>query len=170
MCPIKHDTCVGPKARLFFYICFAQSRPRRAPNDSGGPRTTPRSQSWSLGPLGAVPYEYWPRLRDLAVQKCRIVVGTPTKVRPRSDQGPTTVRRRSDHGPTKVRPRSDQGPTKVRPRSDQGPTKVGPESFGTTVRRFVSTVPDILGLVCPSFRPQCGSKSKILGRILQLGT
>ena len=31
--------------------------------------------------------------------------------------------------------------------------------------RFVGTVPDILGLVWPSFRPKSGSKSKISGRI-----
>ena len=33
--------------------------------------------------------------------------------------------------------------------------------------RFVGTVPDILGLVWPSFRPKSGSKSKIPGRILK---
>ncbi len=33
--------------------------------------------------------------------------------------------------------------------------------------RFVGTVPDILGLVLPIFRPKSGSKSKISGRILK---
>ena len=44
--------------------------------------------------------------------------------------------------------------------------EIGPESFGIVVCRFVGTVPDILGLVWPSFRPKSGSKSKISGRIL----
>ncbi len=33
--------------------------------------------------------------------------------------------------------------------------------------RFVGTVPDIVGLVWPSFRPKSGSKSQISGRILK---
>ncbi len=33
--------------------------------------------------------------------------------------------------------------------------------------RFVGTVPDILGLLWPSFRPDSGSKSNISGRILK---
>jgi hypothetical protein len=45
--------------------------------------------------------------------------------------------------------------------------RIGPESFGLVVRRSVGTVPDILGLVWPSFRPKSGSKSKISGRILK---
>ena len=45
--------------------------------------------------------------------------------------------------------------------------EIGPESFGIVVCRFVGTVPDILGLVWPSFRPKSGSKSKISGRILK---
>ncbi len=44
---------------------------------------------------------------------------------------------------------------------------IGPESFGIGVRRFVGTVPNILGLVWPSFRPNSDSKSKIPGRILK---
>ena len=31
----------------------------------------------------------------------------------------------------------------------------------------MGTVPGILGLVCPSFRPKSGSKSKIPGRVLK---
>jgi hypothetical protein len=42
---------------------------------------------------------------------------------------------------------------------------IGPESFGIVVGRFVGTVPDILGVVWPSFRSKSGSKSKIPGRI-----
>ncbi len=33
--------------------------------------------------------------------------------------------------------------------------------------RFVGTVPDILGVVWPSFSPKSGSKSQISGRILK---
>ncbi len=44
--------------------------------------------------------------------------------------------------------------------------EIGPESIGIVVCRFVGTVPDILGLVWPSFRHKSGSKSKIPGRIL----
>ncbi len=44
---------------------------------------------------------------------------------------------------------------------------VGPESVGIVVCRFVGTVPDILGLVWPSFRPKSVLKSKSSGRILQ---
>ncbi len=36
------------------------------------------------------------------------------------------------------------------------------------MRRFVGTVPEILGLVWPSFRPNSGLKSKISGRILKV--
>ncbi len=43
--------------------------------------------------------------------------------------------------------------------------EIGPESFGVVVCRFVGTVPDILGLVWPSFRPKPGSKLKVSGRI-----
>ncbi len=35
------------------------------------------------------------------------------------------------------------------------------------MRQYVGTVPDILGLVWPSFRSKSGSKSKISGRILK---
>ena len=38
---------------------------------------------------------------------------------------------------------------------------------GVVVRWFVGTVPDILGLVWPSFRPKSGPKSQISGRILK---
>ncbi len=44
--------------------------------------------------------------------------------------------------------------------------EVGPESFGLVVRRLGGTVPDIFGLVWPSFRPNSCSKSKISGRIV----
>jgi hypothetical protein len=44
--------------------------------------------------------------------------------------------------------------------------EIGTESLGIVVGRFVGIVPDILGLVWPSFRPNYGSKSKIAGRIL----
>ncbi len=45
--------------------------------------------------------------------------------------------------------------------------EIGPESFGSLVFRSVGTVPDILGLAWPSFRPKSGSKSKIPGGILK---
>ncbi len=45
--------------------------------------------------------------------------------------------------------------------------KICPESFGIAVCRFVGTVPSILSLVWPSFRPKSFSKSKIPGRILK---
>ncbi len=45
--------------------------------------------------------------------------------------------------------------------------EIGPGSFELVVCRFVGTVPDIVGLVWPSFRRKSGSKSKIVGRILQ---
>ncbi len=45
--------------------------------------------------------------------------------------------------------------------------EIGQESFGLVVCRSVGTVPDILGLIWPRFRPHSGSKSKISGRILQ---
>jgi hypothetical protein len=45
--------------------------------------------------------------------------------------------------------------------------EIGSESFGIFVCRFVGTVPDILALVWPSFRPKAGSKWKISGRILK---
>jgi hypothetical protein len=41
------------------------------------------------------------------------------------------------------------------------------DSFGIVVCRFVGTVPDILGLLWPKFRPKSGSNSKISGRILK---
>jgi hypothetical protein len=47
-------------------------------------------------------------------------------------------------------------------------TEIGPELFGIVVCRFVGTVPDVLGLVWPSFRPKSGSRSKISGRILNI--
>jgi hypothetical protein len=42
----------------------------------------------------------------------------------------------------------------------------GPEAFGLVVCRFVGTVPGILGLGWPRFRPNAGSKSTMSGRIL----
>ncbi len=42
-----------------------------------------------------------------------------------------------------------------------------PRIVGIVVCQFVGTVPNILGLVWPSFRPKSGSKSKISGRILK---
>ncbi len=44
--------------------------------------------------------------------------------------------------------------------------EIWPESLGIVMCRLVGTVPDILGLAWPSFRPKSGSKSKIAGRIL----
>ncbi len=44
--------------------------------------------------------------------------------------------------------------------------EVGPQSFGIVVCWFGGTVPDILGMVWPSFRTESGSKSEIPGRIL----
>ncbi len=45
--------------------------------------------------------------------------------------------------------------------------EIGQSSFGIFVCRSVGTVPGILGLVWPSFRPNSGSKSKISDRILK---
>ncbi len=42
----------------------------------------------------------------------------------------------------------------------------GPRSIGIVACRCVGTVPDILGLVWPSFRTNSGSKSEVSGRIL----
>jgi hypothetical protein len=43
--------------------------------------------------------------------------------------------------------------------------EIGPESFGIFVRRFVGTVPDLLGLAWPALGPH--PVSKISGRILK---
>ncbi len=45
--------------------------------------------------------------------------------------------------------------------------EIEPESFGIVVCQFAGTVPGIVGLVWPSFRPKSLSKSKISGRILK---
>ncbi len=45
--------------------------------------------------------------------------------------------------------------------------EIGSESFGVVVGMFVGTVPDILGLVWPIFRPNSDPKSKISIRIFK---
>ncbi len=46
-------------------------------------------------------------------------------------------------------------------------TRRGTGSFGIVVCRSVGTLPAIVGLLRPNFKPNSGSKSKISGRILK---
>ena len=69
--------------------------------------------------------------------------------------------------PPKIRPDCPQVPRSKNCGSLWKHAEIGPESFGIVVCRFVGSVPDILGLVRPRFRPKCGSTLRISGRILK---